>query len=57
MRLARLTVPALALALLASPLTLEGQPAGKTARVGILWGASPAFRPDTELTGMSSART
>ena len=36
------------LALFAAPLTLEAQQAGKPARIGILWGATPAFRPDTD---------
>jgi putative ABC transport system substrate-binding protein len=48
MRLARLAALAvLALALLA-PLAAGAQPPGKPARLGILYGASPAFAPDTD---------
>lgn len=37
------------LALLAAPLAVEAQQPGKPARIGILYGGSPAFRPDTDL--------
>jgi len=49
MRFARLAVLApLALVHLATPLPVRAQPAIKPARIGILYGASPAFAPETE---------
>jgi hypothetical protein len=46
MRFARLTALAsVALTLLATPLAAETQQAGEPARVGFLFGASPAFNP------------
>jgi len=50
MRLARLTIPVLVMALLAAPLAVQAQPPSKPARIGILWGASPAFSPQTDPT-------
>lgn len=38
----------LAVALLAGQRAAEGPPPGKPARLGILYGASPAFLPDTD---------
>jgi putative ABC transport system substrate-binding protein len=49
MRLARLSaLSALALAFLAAPLFAEAQPAGKVIRLGLLYGGSPAFRPESD---------
>jgi putative ABC transport system substrate-binding protein len=36
------------LSVAATPLVARGQPAGKPARLGILYAASPAFRPETD---------
>jgi putative ABC transport system substrate-binding protein len=36
------------LGLVAAPLALAAQPSGKPARIGILYGAAPAFRPETD---------
>jgi hypothetical protein len=51
------------LALLAAPLAIDAQPSGKPARLGILYGGSPAFSPETDpydrgiVAGPSTARS
>jgi ABC-type uncharacterized transport system substrate-binding protein len=44
----RAFVKIISLGLLVGPLAAEAQHAGKAARLGLLYGASPAFRPDTD---------
>jgi putative ABC transport system substrate-binding protein len=44
----RLAVALLALALFAAPLPAEAQPAGKPVRLGLLYGSSPAFNPQSD---------
>ena len=49
MRLGRLTLLAtLILALLVAPLAVESQPARKPVRLGLLYGASPSFGPESD---------
>ena len=57
MRLARLTTPVLALALLAAPLTSEAQPATKVYRIGFLHtGQPPPFGPPNPRTNFGAFR-
>jgi putative ABC transport system substrate-binding protein len=56
-RLARLTTPVLALALLAAPLTSEAQPATKVYRIGFLHtGELPSFGPPNPRTNFGAFR-
>ena len=57
MRLARLTTPVFALALLAAPLTSEAQPATKVYRIGFLHtGELPSFGPPNPRTNFGAFR-
>jgi hypothetical protein len=55
MRMKRLVVALLSLALLAAPLPAEAQPTGKPVRLGLLYRGSPAFNREDRPCGFRSA--